>query len=99
MILSQKYHPLISIAKSSVTIQLQIEMKVKVEGSLIRKWRLSLCVNNKTIHNERKVIANKSWLNQLLQYKIQTWILDLSDRGGCTSYNKQLLDKMVPIVV
>lgn len=83
--------------KNSVIIQLQIEMKVKVEGSLTRKR--SSCVNNETIHNERKIIAKKSWLDQLLQYKIETWILDLSDRAGYTIYNKQLLDKMVLIVV
>lgn len=53
--------------KNSVTIQLQIEMKVEVEGSLTRKRRLSSCVNNETIHNERKAIAKKRWLDQLLQ--------------------------------
>lgn len=85
--------------KNNVIIQLQTEMKVKVEGSLSRKRRLSSCVNNETIHNERKIIAKKSWLDQLLQYKIETWILDLTYRVGYTIYNKQLLDKMVLIVV
>lgn len=96
MILSQKSCPLTSVSKISVTIQLQIEMKVKVEGSLTGK-RLSSCVNNETIHNEKKSFLIKA--DQLLQYKIQTWILDLSYRVGCTSCNKHLLDKMVLIVI
>lgn len=64
--------------KNSVTIQLWIERKVKMEGSLTRRRRLNSFVNNETTHSERKVISKKSWLDQLLQYKIQTWILDLS---------------------
>lgn len=98
MILIQKCCPLMSISKTVVTIQLQIEMNMKEEGSLMRKRKLSSCVNNETIHSERKLIAKESWLDQLSEYKIETWILDLSYRFGCTFYNKQLLDKMLLIV-
>lgn len=77
-------------------------MKVKVEGSLTRKTNLSIHVKTETMHKARKVIATKKWrkytadyLDQLLQYKIEIWILDLSYKVAYIFYNKQSVDKIV----
>jgi len=88
--------------KNSVTIQLQIAMKLKAEGILTRKRNLSSHVKTETMHKGRKVIAMRKlrkyiddYLDQLLQCRIETCILALSYKFAYIFYNQHSIEKIV----